>query len=144
MIRKACIFAGTLLVLTPFLAGQDQQIQSSRRFPADDLAPGQLIAWTWMQRPQPMPQVPSQTDNIPPTQSTYSSGNSQQRDTKPTFIGKIETQGNQLVFRTTDGAAYALDGREYAKEYEARNVRVSGLLNPIDNSIRIIKIELLP
>jgi hypothetical protein len=144
MIRKACIFAGTLLVLTLSLTGQDQKIQSSRRFPADDPAPGQLIAWTWMQQPQPMPQLPRQADNIPPTQSTSPSGNSQERGTKPTFIGKIEMQGNQLIFRTTDGAAYALNAQEYAKQYEARNVRVSGLLNPADNSIQIIKIELLP
>jgi Protein of unknown function (DUF5818) len=144
MIRKACIFAGTFLVLTLSLIGQDQKIQSSRRFPADDLAPGQLIAWTWMQQPQPMPQLPRQADNIPPTQSTSPSGNSQERDTKPTFIGKIEMQGNQLIFRTTDGAAYALNAQEYAKQYEGRNVRLSGLLNPADNSIHIIKIELLP
>lgn len=144
MIRKACILAGSLLVLAPFLVAQGQQIQSSGRFPADNLAPGQLIAWTWMQRPQPMPQLPSQPDNVPPAQAAPPSGNSQPQHIQPTFTGKIEMQGDQLVFRTTEGATYGLNERGNANQYEARNVRISVMLDPIDNAIHIVKIELLP
>jgi len=44
------------LALTPILASQEPQTEANSASAPDALAPQQLIAWSWMQKPQPMPQ----------------------------------------------------------------------------------------
>jgi hypothetical protein len=53
------------LALTPIVAGQEPQTAANSASAPDALAPQQLIAWSWMQKPQPMPQ-PMPPDNALP------------------------------------------------------------------------------
>jgi hypothetical protein len=104
MIRKTGIFAGTLFLLTPFLMGQGTQNQSQPRFPEDTLAPVQLVAWTWMQKPQPMWQpLPLPNNAILPAGQDVNCQKEPQ--TAQIFVGKIKIvkDGDQLVFETANG-----------------------------------------
>jgi hypothetical protein len=58
------VFAGLWLVVAPCLSAQQNHSQPTPVFPADSVNPRQLIAWTWMQDPKPVPQpLPAEKDD---------------------------------------------------------------------------------
>lgn len=151
MNRRASMFAGVLLVLTPFALGQELQNQNGPHFPQDLLASQQLIAWPWMQKPQPAPQplpppdkgIPqpdppaAQPANPPAQQQTPSQTQNQ------TFTGKIVKDGDKYVLKVAGGTTYHLSEQSGVKQYEDKDVKISGTLDSDSNTIRIVKIELL-
>jgi|SRR5271167_208957 len=59
-----------------------------------------------------------------------------------TFTGKITKSGGKLVLK--DGASkstYMLDDQDKAKQFEGKEVKVTGTLDPATNTIRITNIE---
>jgi hypothetical protein len=59
-----------------------------------------------------------------------------------TFTGKIAKAGGKYVLKDmTNKMTYRLDDQEKAKEFEGKNVKVSGMLDPATNTIRVAAIE---
>lgn len=139
MIRKTSLFASLVLSLTPFLLGQEAEDPSGPRSPQDIVTSQQLIVWTGLQQPRPVPQpLPPpgdpQTPPVPP--------HAQQPAQTQTFAGKIVKDGDTYVLYA-GGASYQLDDQNNAKQYENKNVKIVGTLDPGSNKIHIVKIELL-
>lgn len=141
MLRKTWMFVFSLLVLTPFLTAQEQ-IQSNRPSPDGSAAVRQLVAWSWMQKPQPMPQPLPPPDDLPPAQKLSRSGNPQPQGATQSFVGEIVREGDWFVFKTFEGASYRLSLQGDPKSYEGKKVQINSTVNP-DNTIHILKIEIL-
>jgi hypothetical protein len=144
MNRSTSIFAALLLTLAPFAVAQESQ----SGLVEDTLASRELIAWTWMQKPQPTPQpIPPPDKGIPqPDQQTEQPSNSQRQESgqsqSQTFTGKIVKDGDKYVLKSS-GTTYQLAEQSNVKQYEDQDVKVIGTLDAGSNTIRITKIELL-
>lgn len=142
MNRTMSMFGGALLFLAPFLVGQNQQTQWRPSFREDSLSARQLIAWTWMQQPQPLPQnLPPPDKSIPPADQTPTQ-TANLRDGNQIFIGKIASSGDRLVLQTPDGNVYPFGSQNDATPYEGKNVRIIGTTGS-DRIIQIVTIEIL-
>jgi hypothetical protein len=135
--RAMSLFTGTLLAIAPILSGQESQSQSGPGSPEETLSARQLIVWTWMQQPQPMP---APNNSIP---AADQNPDQRARGAQQIFIGKIARIGERLILTASNGNAYPLNRQEVAQRYEGKNVRISGTLNTADHTIEIIGIELL-
>jgi hypothetical protein len=140
------MFAGMLLVLTPFAVGQETQ--NHPRFSEDSLASQQLIAWTWMQKPQPTPQPlpPPDKGVAQPGQPANPQAQQQQAlelAQSQTFTGKIVKDGDKYVLKSAGNTTYQLAEQNNAKQYGGQDVKIVGTLDAASNTIRITKIELL-
>jgi hypothetical protein len=146
MNRRTTIFAGAVLAFTPFLMGQEAQNQGRPGFPADVITPRELIAWTWMQQPRPVPQpLPPPDKPVPPAdpqQPPNPQAPSQEVQTQ-TFAGKIVKDGDRYVLKVSSSTAYQLDAQSNAKQFEDKDVKIVGTLDAGSNTIRVAKIELL-
>ena len=142
MNRRMSTFAGTVLFLAPFMMGQQAENQSQPGFREDTLSARQLIAWTWMQQPKPLPEaLPTPDKNIPPADQSPNQTASL-KDGKQIFVGKIARSRDHLVLASSDGNTYPLRQND-AIRYEGRNVRISGILDASDQTIQIVTIEIL-
>jgi hypothetical protein len=149
MNRRTSMFAGVLLALAPFAIGQEPQSQTPHY--EDLLATQQLVAWSWMQKPQPAPQPlpppdkgipqpdPQATQPAPPQAQPQTPSQTQSQ----TFTGKIVKDGDKYVLRVAGNTTYQLDEQSSVKQYEDKDVKIVGTLDPGSNTIRIVKIELL-
>jgi hypothetical protein len=127
----------------------------------DDAVGRQLIAWSQLQKPQPVPQRP---DPIPPPDSQSGQQPSSPTQTQPqqdpskpgpnaqaqdqestasTLTGTIAKSGDKYVLQTRDKAVYQLDDQEQAKQYNGKQVKVTGTLDRITGMIHVRNIELL-
>ena len=151
MNRRTSMFTGILLVLAPFVFGQEPQNQTSPGFSQDLLASRQLIAWSWMQKPQPAPQpLPPPDKGIPqpdPPASQPAKPPAQQQTPSQaqnqTFTGKIVKDGDKYVLRAAGNTTYQLADQSTVRQYEDKDVKIVGTLDAASNTIRIVKIELL-
>ncbi len=88
-----------------------------------------LIAWSSMFDPQPLPQTAgaqgSDTSTNPPTKS---------------FSGTILKHGQDYFLHISSSTSYQLDHPEVARLYEGRQVLVLGALDAVGRQIRIRKI----
>ena len=69
---------------------------------------------------------------------------SQKRDSKfETFTGTIAKKGDQFVL-TDDSSkfSYSLDDQQTAEKFAGKKVRVKGILDSVNNTIRIETIEI--
>jgi hypothetical protein len=115
-----------LLVTLPLVFAQDPQTQPGPALPSDILGP-QLIAWSQLQKPQPVPQPLPQ----------------EQQPAAPTFMGTIIKDGARYVLKVSNNSAYQLDDQDRAKPYEGKQVRIAGTLNADGQSLHITSIELI-
>ncbi len=144
MNRSTNIFAALFVTLAPFAIAQE----SHSGFVEDTLATRELIAWTWMQKPQPTPQpIPPPDKGIPqPDQQTAQPSPQQhQEESQPqsqTFTGKIVKDGDKYVLKSS-GTTYQLSGQSNVKQFEDQDVKIVGALDAGSNTIRITKIELM-
>lgn len=151
MNRKTSVFGGLLLaVAAPLVFGQDARRPQPPPSPEDFLAAStELIAWTYLQKPKPVPEpLPPPDKGVPePDQQTTQPPSSQAPapDQVPTqtFSGKIVKNGDKYVLKVSSGTSYQLEGQGDAKQYEDRDVKVVGTLDSSTNTIRVQKIELL-
>lgn len=138
--------------------------QQSPAKPAPGISDGilglQLIAWSELQKPQPVPQKP---EPLPPPDTTaepsqqpspaqaqpgQSSQQTQpepetQQSTSQSVTGTIVKIGNKYVLETEDNIAYQLDDQDRAKQFEGKHVKVVGTLDRTTGIIHIKSIELL-
>lgn len=82
-----------------------QQFQSTPSFP-DEGTSGRLVAWSWMQKPQPTPQpLPPRDTPIPqPDQQTTRPvpDPAQQEAPAQSFMGKILRDGSNFVLKANN------------------------------------------
>lgn len=137
---------GFLLVSAPLMFSQDRQ---SPELPPEVLGP-QLIAWSEMQSPRPVPLPPpdkpdqqqpqtKEKKTDPANPSAGDSGKSSQQ----TFTGTIMKDAGAYVLKVTGNTVYQIENQDSAKDYEGKPVRVSGTLNADGHTLRIEKIELV-
>src|SRR5258708_39801003 len=118
-----------LLVMTPLAFGQKGQ--QAPQYPEDALAPRQLIAWSYLQKPQPAPQP------LPPRDTPLPQPDPQDRQAKPpanpqdqtptqSFTGKIVKDGGKYVLKVASNMTYQLDGQDRLKQYENQDRKIIG------------------
>lgn len=149
--RKTTLLAGLVLACAPCLLAQTVEAPSEPQGP-DQVESQQLIAWTRFQQPQPVPEpLPPPDKGIPqpdqqaqpPAQDNAPSAPQQSPGKSQTFTGKIVKQGDKFVLRVSAGTAYQLDEQGSASEYENKDVKVSGTLDSVSNTIHVTHIEVL-
>ena len=140
-----CLLAGSLLAFA-------QEPQLTHKFPEDALTSQQLIAWSWLQKPQPAPQpLPPRDTPIPQADpqnqpSAREPGNSQSQQESPStqsFTGKIVKDGTRYVLKVASNTTYLLAEQVDVRQYENQQVKIIGSLDTASNTIRVVKIELL-
>lgn len=114
------------------------------------VGPG-LIAWTYFQKPQPLPQ--SSPVALPDPQAEQAPAHSQagQAPVAPsqpelssqTLSGMIVKEGGVYVLKVTDTTVYQLDDQERARAFEDRQVKVTGTLQAGSNMIHVLEIALI-
>jgi hypothetical protein len=146
------------LVITIFVAS----IFVSAQLPSVNPAPGQsdsiigpqLIAWSAMQKPQPVPQQPqpipgpdkaqpsSQNSKSQPDQAQQLEPETQQTSAQSVngVIGKV---GGKYVLETDASLSYQLDSPADAGQYVGKHVKVTGVLDRKTGIMRVRGIELL-
>src|SRR5216684_1612316 len=130
----------TMLVAIALLFSGVSLAQELAARPAPSTGDGilgpQLIAWSEMQKPQPVPQRPQP---VPvPDSNTDKQGPAAQ-----TLTGTVIKLGNKYVLKTTDKQTYELDDQNRAREYEGKQVKIVGSLDRTTNRIHITSIELI-
>jgi uncharacterized protein DUF5818 len=94
--------------------------------------------WTANHTKQPSTILPATPDLF----DQQSSQAQQQQAPVKTFTGKISKSGQQFVLEDpATKAAYQLDDQKKAKQYENKNVRVTGTLDADGNIIHVQSIE---
>ena len=138
----------------------------AQQSPAPKPAPGhtdgilgpQLIAWSELQKPQPVPQP----QPVPPPDTEPSQQPSQQNpqpDAKPdtqqrpepetqqptaqSVTGRVVKVAGKFMLETADNIAYQLDDQDKAKQYEGKRVKVTGSLDRSTGILHVSSIELL-
>jgi hypothetical protein len=107
----------------------------------------ELVARTQDQKPE---QAPA-TQTAPPEQKPQtetpatavgSQDNAQQQpSTARSFTGTIMKAGDVFVLKTSDNMTYQLDDQARAKEYEGKQVQVTGSLDTSNNTIKVQDIK---
>ena len=138
----------------------------AQQAPAPKPAPGhtdgilgpQLIAWSELQKPQPVPQQPQPVpppDTQPSQQQSQPSEPKQQPDeqqhpqketqesTAQRVTGSVVKVAGKYMLETEDNVAYQLDDQDKAKQYEGKRVKVTGSLDRATGILRVSSIELL-
>ena len=104
----------------------------------------ELIAWTQLQEPRPMPSadgltVPGrQTDGI-----TSLVGTTNDFSIQPvqSFSGAVVSADGEYLLKVADGINYYLDDQELGKKFEGKDVQVTGNLVPGSDLIKVQKIK---
>jgi hypothetical protein len=121
--------------------------QSSQKHQSPNLRPGtELVAWTQDQKTEPMP---SQTTTAPqekpntqtPSTPTGQAGDTHKQPAAQAFSGTIMKSGDNYVLKTADNMTYQLDDQSRAKQYEGKQVQVTGSLDATNNTIKVQDIK---
>jgi hypothetical protein len=139
MKRETSLLAAVFFLAgVPLMMGQDPHNGPSPVLPSDILGP-QLIAWSQLQKPQPVQQTDQDQGQsaAPPAQEQPQSPVAQ------TLTGTIVKDGNSYVLKVATGTAYQLDDQDMARKYEGKQVRIAGTLDAKGNSFHVISIELI-
>jgi hypothetical protein len=89
----------------------------------------QLIAWTQDQRA------------VPVQDTTAQQGEVQKVPAAQAFTGMIVKSEGMYVLQTAENVTYQLDDQERAKEYEGKQVQVTGSLDKSANMIKVRDIK---
>jgi len=121
--------------------------QSSNREPSNPALPGdilgpQLVAWSQMQTPHPVPQPLPGAERPDPQTPTPTNPQAEQAASQ-SFTGTIKKDAGMYVLKTSDSGVYHIDDQARAKTYEGRRVKISGTLDPKTNMLHLETIELL-
>jgi Protein of unknown function (DUF5818) len=139
-----------LVALSP--AGFSQNVQPNQ--PAVTVAAAEMspaIVWSETQTPQPVPAQGAsptpdkqQGQTLPdnPTATPTQSGMPAQSDSaSQSFTGTVVKIGDKYVLRTADDITYKLDDPDKAKDFEGKQVKVTGSLDPQSKLIHIQSVE---
>lgn len=111
----------------------------------------ELIAWTQLQQPRPVPSpqpvpVPErQPDSTPDTQQNKPAPGAQDDVQKEpaaqSFTGTVIKADGKYVLKTAEKATYQLDDQELAQKFEGKQVQVTGNLVTGTNLIKVLEIK---
>jgi hypothetical protein len=141
----ALVFALGTVLLT---SAQDSRTQPNPVLPSDILGP-QLIAWSQLQKPEPVPQPlppldrPVQQPNQHAEQQPANPQAQPQQPATQTFTGTIVKDGSRYILKVSSRNVYQLDDQEKVQRYEGKQVKIEGTLDANGNSLHITNIELL-
>ena len=143
--KRTSILGAFFLFCSYALAQQSTQMPAPR-LPASVIGP-QLVVWSELQKPQPTPQPlppPERADQPPAAQpqQTQPPAESQQPAIQG-FTGTIMKDGGKYVLKVSENVSYQIDDQDKAKNFEGKQVKVSGTLDPKTNVLHIANIELL-
>ena len=96
------------------------------------------------QNPRTPPQYPpsSQPSTMPQTQTPDNQTPNMKHEEVKTFSGKISMSNGKYVLEdSTSNTSYVLDNQKKAKQFEGKNVTVTGTLDSSKNRIHVKKIE---
>jgi DNA-nicking Smr family endonuclease len=142
---RTMIFSLAAFLAIPFTISA-QEIAPS--IPPLQVMGPQLIAWSQLQKPQPVTQpLP------PPEQASQQTGQradsqnqnsqNQQESSAQVFTGTIVKDESRYVLKAADGASYQLDNQEKAKLYEGKQVKITGNIDTHGRMLHVASIELL-
>lgn len=128
-----------ILGLTLFLASAPLGFsQESSAQPCPEVVPGtlgcQLVAWSHLQAPIPLPNPEAKPDQ---QQSTQAPQPSMQK-----ISGIIIRMGDKYVLKAGGTTTFQLDDQERAKRYQDQRVTVVGSLDTASNTIHVESIQL--
>jgi Protein of unknown function (DUF5818) len=114
----------------------------------------QLIAWSELQKPQPVPQQPqpvpppdTQPRQEPSQPNPPDAGQGSQPEPKEStaqsVTGSVVKVAGKYMLETEDNIAYQLDDQEKAKQFEGKRVKVTGSLDRTTGILHVSSIELL-
>src|SRR5690242_8047223 len=150
--------AATLTLLLGLATASFSQQAEKAPGQTDALLGLRLIAWSEMQKPQPLPQRPDplpppddrkdpsqrpQPPDQPGQKSEQQPEPETQESTAQSITGTIAKVGEKYVLETSENLAYQLDDQDKAKQYEGKRVKVRGTLDKTTGTIHIQAIELL-
>jgi hypothetical protein len=112
--------------------------------PCPDVVPGtvgcQLVAWSHLQDPVPLPNPEAKPDQQQPEQSQ--STQAQPQSAMQKISGIIVRMGDKYVLKAGGTTTYQLDDQEKAKRYQDQQVTVVGTLDTASNTIHVESIQL--
>lgn len=143
---SVAVLAFLLAAAVPLAFSQDPQ-KPSPVPPVEILGP-QLIAWSQMQKPQPLADLlpsPLQQSQEKRGQAPNNSAEAppQQQPAAQTLTGTIVRDSGRYVLKVSSSSTYELDDQERAKRYEGKQVKVAGMLSGNGSSFHVISIELI-
>ncbi len=170
MNRKTFLFTVMAFVIAIVPLGRSQGAQDRPSpVPSDILGP-QLIAWSQIQKPEPVTQPsaagldaapqsgvvvpqahPAEPNSSEPNSSEPNPAQSNPAQTTPnsaqpmetqTFTGTIVKDAGRYVLKASSNV-YELDDQERAKKYEGKQVKVTGALDAKGNNVHVVEIELM-
>ena len=153
MKRETSLLAASTLGLLLAFAAPPMFSQEAQRKPSPvppEILGPQLIAWSQVQKPQPVPAPLPPPDR--PVQSEQQPGQSashaaqepaQSQPAAQTLTGTIVKDGGRYILKVSGSSTYELDDQERAKRYEGKQVKIVGMLSATGNSFHIVSIELM-
>jgi uncharacterized protein YdeI (BOF family) len=99
-------------------------------------------------QPQAQPQTePSASPTASPSQSPSAADQASQsqmgQQQSQTFEGKISKENGSLVLKDkATNTSYKLDNEEQARQFEGKDVKVTGTLDPATNTVHVTNIEI--
>jgi hypothetical protein len=122
------------------------QQQSNPQTPEDAFSTRELIAWSQLQTPQPMPEPLPPRESVPqpeqPRDQQYKTP-SDPRTEQPAqwFTGKIVKVSGAYLLQVTGNASYRLQAETELGQYESQSVRVLGDFNSEVQAIRVMRVQ---
>ena len=129
------------LTLAPIAVAQNTHPQTDRTKGTE------LVAWTQDQKPAPMPSTqttpPAQKPQTetPSTPATSGQNSGQKAAATQSFTGTVVKSGDTYVLKTSDNMTYQLDDQARAKDYEGKQVQITGSLDATSNTIKVQEIK---
>jgi uncharacterized protein DUF5818 len=136
MRRKGLLATLTLGAIALATVGWTQDTNQAKTKPGNKK---ELIAWTQDQQAHPVPQT-----QVPNTATQQQPSVGQEAEKQPAaqaFTGMIMKSGDTYVLQTADNVTYQLDDQQRAKEYEGKQVQVTGSLDKSANMIKVRDIK---
>ena len=122
--------------------------QSSPQTPEDAYTSRELIAWSQLQNPQPVPQpLPPKDKQIPqPEQPQYEqptspAGPNNQEQPIQSYTGIVFKDANQYLLVLANRTTYRLPASGDLRQYENRKVMVLGTVSSDAQLIRVQRID---
>jgi Protein of unknown function (DUF5818) len=123
-----------ILGTTPLMFSQRVQSKPSPAPPSDVLG-AQLIAWSQVQKPQPLAQQSE------PSASRTNQNSAQQPPAAQTITGMIVKDAGRYFVKVSSNTSYELDDQERARQYEGKQVKIAGTLDANGSSLHVMSIQ---
>ena len=156
--KRWTIFTPLPVLLMAVLSFAQQQFPAQPAPGQNELVLGsQLIAWSEMQKPQPVPQQPQPIpapdtkadqpspapDSKPESKAQQQNEPEAQQSIAQSVSGTIVKVGGKYVLETADNMAYQLDDQNKASQYEGKHVKITGTLDRATGILHVKSVELM-